>query len=105
MGFTMVAIRDDKPLGGHNIQVRLRAPDGPPLDEDAALRLTSGWLVNFRNEFAKSPDVATEIIESADDALSQLTAELTAARGPRTEELTRELFETTFHAKGRNCWR
>ena len=64
--------------------------------------LRSGWPVSFRNQFARAPDVATEILRSAEAALSELTAELTIARGARTEELTYELFATDFVARGRN---
>ena len=105
--FTLVARRDDKPLGGNNVQAKLRAPDRPPEqgDQDVDMQLTSGWWVSFRNQFAQAPDVATEILNSIEDALSQVTGELTTARGARTEELTRQLLTTTFHAKGRDYWR
>ena len=108
LNFTLVASRGDKPVGGNNVQAKLRAPDQPPDSWNPSaddMRLTSGWSVSFRNQFAQAPDVATEILNSIEDALSEVTAELTTARGARTEELTRDLFATTFHAKGRDYWR
>ena len=108
LNFNLAASRDGKPLGGNSVQAKLRAPDQPPerraqnVDD---MRLTSGWSVSFRNEFAQAPDVAIEILDSIESALSEVTAKLTTARGARTEELTRDLFATTFHAKGRDYWR
>ena len=108
LNFTLAASRGGKPLGGNNVQAKLRAPDQPPerrAQNADDMRLTSGWSVSFRNQFAHAPDVATEILESVESALSEVTANLTTARGARTEQLTRDLFATTFHAKGRDYWR
>lgn len=108
LNFTLVASRGEKPLGGNNVQAKLRAPDQPPelrhpnVDD---MWLRSGWSVSFRNQFAQAPDVATEILRSVEAQLAELTAELTTARGARTEELTRELFATEFLARGRHYWR
>ncbi len=107
LSFTLRASREGKPLGGNNVQAVVGAPDRTRyrLDQDVAFWLPSGWWVSLRNQFAQAPDIATEIFKSVEDALSPLTEELTTARGARTEELTRELFATTFHAAGRDYWR
>jgi hypothetical protein len=75
------------------------------LDEDVAMWLASGWWVSLRNQFAKSPDVATEILTSVEDELAEFTARLSDARGERTEGLTAELFGTVFDAEGPDYWR
>lgn len=105
--FTLTVRREDRSLGGNNVQAVLGAPDQTRygLNQDVAVWLRSGWWVSLRNQFARAPDVATEIIKSVEDALCDVTAELTTARGARTEELTHDLFATTFHAKGRDYWR
>jgi hypothetical protein len=107
LNFRLIADRDDVPLAGNNIQAVVGAPDRTRygLDQDVAVWLPSGWWVSLRNHFSRAPDVATEILQSVETPLSQITGELTSARGARTEELTRDLFATTFHARGRDYWR
>lgn len=92
----MTAEYDGKRLGGHNVQAVLGAPDQQRrgLDEDVALILASGWWITRRNQFAQTPCVAIEILESARDDLTRLTAAATGARGSAAEELTRKLFST-----------
>jgi hypothetical protein len=105
--FTLVASRDGRPLGGNNAQAVLGAPDTARhrLDQVVVLWLPSGSWVSPRNQFAQAADIAAKILESVNDPLSELTAELTTARGARTEELTRDLFAMTFNATGPDYWR
>ena len=107
LNFRLIADRQDGPLGGNNIQAVVGAPDRTRygLDQDVAVWLPSGWWVSLHNHFAQAPEVATEIITSVENPLSEITAALTTARGIRTEELTRDLFAMTFHATGRDLWR
>ncbi len=107
LNFLLVASRGGKRLGGHNVQAVVGAPDQPRygLDEDVAIWLPSDWWVSLRNEFAKAPDVATEILTSVGDQLDEITAQLSDARGERTEQLTEALFGTVFHAQGPDHWR
>jgi hypothetical protein len=104
--FTPVALRDGHPLGGHNIQAHVGTATrhhGPP--DDVAIWLTSGWWVAFRNEFARAPQIATEIIASVEDELSVVTAALERARGPKMAEAKDRLWTMTFHAEGPDYWR
>ena len=107
LSFQLIANRAGKPLGGNNVQAVVGAPDQTrtALDEDIAMWLASGWWVTFRNQFADAPGVATEIVASAEDQLTELTAELHGARGARTEALTAELFDAVFPAEGPDYWR
>jgi hypothetical protein len=107
LNFRLVVSRDGTPLGGNNVQAVLGAPDQTRyrLDEDVAMWLPSGWWVSLRNQFARAPDVATEILTSVQDRLAHVTSQLSDARGERTEELTAALFSTVFHAEGRDYWR
>jgi hypothetical protein len=107
LSFRLTADREDRPLAGNAIQAVVGAPDQPRyrLDADVAIWLPSGWWVSLRDRFARAPDVATGILESIEDPLSEITGRLTTARGERTEQLTRELFATTFQATGRDHWR
>jgi hypothetical protein len=95
-----------RPLGGHNVQVVLGAPDQVRrgLDEDVALTLDSGWWVTLRNQFALAPCVATEILESAADRLNETTAEATEARGQAARELWSKLRSTVISAAGPAYW-
>ena len=107
LNFQLVVSRDGKPLGGNNVQAVFGAPDQTRyrLDEDVAMWLPSEWWVSLRNHFAKVPDVATEILTSVQGRLTEVTAQLSDARGERTEELTAELFGTVFRAEGPDYWR
>ena len=107
LNFLLVASRAGKPLGGHNVQAVLGAPDRPRygLNEDVAIWLPSRWWVSLRNEFARAPDVAIEILTSVQDPLAEVTGQLSGARGERTEQLTEELFATVFQAAGPDYWR
>jgi hypothetical protein len=106
LDFALIAEREGGPLGGNNVQAVVGAPDRERyrLDKDVALWLPSGWWLSLRSHFAQAPDVATEILRSVEGALSEITGELTTARGARTEELTRDLFAMTFDARGRDHW-
>jgi len=74
--FDMTVTYDGKRLGGNNIQVVVGAPDQTRRgNEDVILWLDSGWWVTLRNEFARVPDVAHRILESAADALSAITSD------------------------------
>ena len=56
VGFTLVALRNGLPLGGHNVQAHVGSATcrkGPP--SDASVWLLSGWWVTFRNQFAQAP--------------------------------------------------
>jgi hypothetical protein len=104
--FTLVALRERRPLGGHNIQAHVGSATryaGAPADVD--VWLSSGWWVSFRNQFAQAPDVAAKIIASADDELSKITAELERARGTEMVEAKDRLWAMTFHATGPDYWR
>jgi hypothetical protein len=107
LSFTLTASREDGSLGGNNIQAVVGVPDKKRyrLDQHVALWLPSGWWVSLRNQFAHAPDIATEILKSAERQLSEITGELSTASGVRTEELTRELFAATFDARGPDYWR
>lgn len=104
--FDMTVERGGKRLGGNNIQVVLGAPDEPQrgLDADVCMRLESGWWVSLRNQFADAPQVATAILASVADRLSEVTAEATEARGEGAEAVTQRLFSTDFRASGPNHW-
>ena len=107
LNFNLTAERRGTPVGGHNIQVVLGAPDQKRygLNEDVAMWLASGWWLTLRNEFAKAPEVAAEILESACEALTAITAEATTARGAEAEALSRKLFSMSFEASGPDYWR
>jgi hypothetical protein len=107
LDFALVADREGGSLGGNNVQVVVGAPDNRRfgLDRAVAIWLPSGWWVTLRNHFARAPDAATEILDSVEEPLSEITGKLTAARGARAEDLTRELFGMTFDAQGPNYWR
>lgn len=106
LGFDMTAEHDGRPLGGHNVQVVLGAPDRirRGLDEDVALALDTGWWVTLRNQFALASCVAIEILDSAKDALTEVTAEANSASGEAAEELWRKLRSTVFGATGPDYW-
>jgi hypothetical protein len=73
--------------------------------QPVAVWLPSGWWVALRNQFARAPNAATEILKSIEQPLSEITGEPMAARGAGTEDLTRELFAMTFDARGPDYWR
>lgn len=105
----MTVERRSKPLGGHNIQVILVAPDRLREEgyqsDDATTRLPSGWWVILRNQFARAPDVALKILASVEGDLSAMTAAATAARGKDAESVTERLWSTTFEAIGPDYWK
>lgn len=107
LNFTMTVEREGAPLGGNNIQLYLGAPDEKRhgLDEDVALWLASGWWVSLRNQFARAPDVATEIVGSVADSLTHLTTRAQNARGRETEAVTAEIFAMSLRAEGPDYWR
>jgi len=107
-GFTLTASHGGVALGGHNIQAHVHAPGHKPGPNDDAdrpdLKLTSGWGVWFRNQFAQAPDVAARIIGSVEPDLSRVTAELGAATAVQTTELSERLFAMELHATGPDYW-
>jgi hypothetical protein len=107
LSFALTAERAGGPLGGNNVQAVVGAPDQKRyrLDQAVAVWLPSGWWVSLRNQLAQAPEVGTQILESVEHPLSEITAELGTARGARTEELTRDLFAVTFDASGPDYWR
>ena len=66
--------------------------------------LDSGWWVTLRNQFARAPDVALQILQSVADDLSRLTGAATTARGVDAEEVTLRVFSTTVEAEGPAYW-
>ena len=104
--FDMTVKHDGKPLGGHDVQVVLGAPDETRrgLDEDVAMLLDSGWWVALRNHFARAPCVAVEILESVREPLNEITAQATDARGEPAKAVSRHLFESVFHGTGPDYW-
>jgi hypothetical protein len=98
--FDMTVSCDARPLGGNNIQVVLGAPDEVRrgLDDDVILWLDSGWWVTLRNEFARAPDVARQIIGAISDELSAITADRCGAEAAA-------VFAATFEADGPRHWR
>ena len=105
--FAIKARRIGRPLGGHNVQAVIGAPDQKRrgLNEEVALWLDSGWWVTLRNQFAQAPDVAVELLGSVADDLAKLTARLTDARGQEAKTLSAELFARRFEAIGPDYWR
>jgi hypothetical protein len=95
----MTVTYDGKQLGGNNIQLVVGAPGQTRvgLDEDVILWLDSGWWVTLRNEFARAPDVAHRILESAADALSAITSD------PRGADAS-ILDSTAIEAAGPSHW-
>lgn len=96
----MTVTYDGRRLGGNNIQVVVGAPGQPRigLDEDVILWLDSGWWVALRNEFARVPNVAHRILESAAEALSAITSD------PRGADAS-ILGSTVIEAAGPSHWR
>jgi len=97
------------------VEYLLRAKSGGwsahPDAHDPAYRLLSVTMTaerrgrGLRNEFARAPDVALQIVGSIEGPLSSLTARATAARGVDAEALTAELFAATLRATGPDHWR
>jgi hypothetical protein len=106
LGFDMTVEHNGRPLGGHNVQAVLGAADQlrRGLDEDVALTLDTGWWVTLRNHFALAPCVAVEILGSAEDALTDVTAEANAALGEAADHLWEKLRVTVFNATGPAYW-
>jgi hypothetical protein len=103
--FDMIALRDGKPLGGHNVQVQLGTGTWSFTPDDADLWLGSAWWVRFRNQFAQAPDVSAKIVASVEQELSEITSELEVARGPEMVAVRERLWATTFPAHGPDYWR
>jgi hypothetical protein len=97
--FDMTVTYDGKQLSGNNIQLVIGAPGRTRygLDKDVFLWLDSGWWVTLRNEFARVPDVAHRIIESATNALSAITSD------PRGADAS-ILGSTVIEAAGPSHW-
>lgn len=104
LGFDMTVTRGGEPLGGHNIQAHVTAPDQSPRG-DVALELSSGWKVSLRNEFERAPYAAIAIFRAIHADLSRFTLELTDARGTPMVELQKQLWAARFAAAGPNAWR
>lgn len=106
LGFDMTVEHDGQPLGGHNVQVVLGAPDQVrrELDEDVALTLDTGWWVTLRNQFALAPCVAKEILRSAERQLNEITAEVMEARDETAETLWLRLRSAAVTAAGPDYW-
>jgi hypothetical protein len=107
LGFDLTVEHDGKKLGGNNIQAVVGAPDRERrgLDEDVALRLSSGWWITLRNQFDLAPCVAMEILNSVAEDLSSITAKANQARGADAEALNRNLSHTAFSGEGPDYWR
>lgn len=103
---TLRAEGPDGRLVSHNMQVKLGAPDlaRGRADAHVALWLSSGWWATLRHEFAAAPQAAAAIVSSAADALSQVTARATTARGEEASTLAAELEELRFVATGPAVW-
>jgi hypothetical protein len=95
----MTVTYDGKQLGGNNIQLVVGGPGQRRvgLDEDVILWLDSGWWVAPRNHFARAPDVAHHVLESAADALSAITSD------PRGADAS-ILGSTVIEATGPSHW-
>jgi hypothetical protein len=95
----MTVVCDAGPLGGNNIQVVLGAEgeSRTGLDEQVVLWLDSGWWVTLRNDFARAPEVARQIVGSITRELSAITAD------PRGAEAT-VVFASTFETTGPDYW-
>jgi hypothetical protein len=111
VAFDITVERHGRPLGGHNIQAFLFAPDYQPrdyrargLDDDVALTLESGWWITLRNQFAEAPDIAAQILASAAKDLSAATAEASVAREDEIAPLWQRLRAARFSAAGPDYW-
>ena len=109
LGFDMTAEVRGKPLGGRNVQLTLGAESEQEFrrwrrwtDDPVAIRLTSGWWVRFRNEFATQPQVAERIVASVAKELTAITVE---AATVEDDVLWPRLRETMFEATGPDYWR
>lgn len=104
--FDLTAERRGAPLGGHNVQVVVGAPDlaRRGLDQQVVLTLESGWWVSLRNQFADAPSAAAEILESVSDELSEITAGANTALGQALDEVSQRLFASVFRGVGPDYW-
>jgi hypothetical protein len=95
------------PLGGHNIQVVLGAPDQARhgLNEDVVLWLDSGWWVTLRNQFADAPDVAISILRPAADELSRLTELVSSGECGQHQALLERVHAISIETAGPDYWR
>lgn len=106
VSFTLKALRNGTPLGGHNIQAHVESVTARrAAPADAAIRLASGWWVSFRNQFADAPEVATKIITSVEPELTEITDALEQARGAEMVAAKDRLWATTFEGSGPDFWR
>lgn len=107
-GFTLTASRNGVALGGHNVQAHVYAPGHMPGADDDADRpdmtLTSGWGVWFRNDFARAPDIAAQIVGTVDAELSRVTAELGHATAAETRPVSERVLAMAFRATGPDYW-
>lgn len=111
VAFDITVEHDGEPLGGHNVQAVLGAPDYHPpdprntgLNQQVALTLDSGWWITLRNQFADAPDVAARILSSAGEELSGATSRASEARDDETDALWSWLRATHFAASGPDYW-
>jgi hypothetical protein len=73
LDFALVAEREGRSIGGNNVQAIVGAPEKQRsgLDRDVAVWLPSGWWVTLRNQFARAPDAAMEILKSVEQPLCE----------------------------------
>ena len=104
---SLTAERDGVPLGGHNIQVVLGAPDKARhgLNEDVVLWLDSGWWVTLRNQFAGAPDVAISILRPAANGLSRFIELVSAGESGQHEALLERVHAISIETPGPDYWR
>jgi hypothetical protein len=104
---SMTVERAGAPLGGHNIQVVIGAPDRQRrgLNAQVVVWLPSGWWVTLRNQFADATGVAAAILESAADGLSDLTTFAAGGMPRGARAFWEELVATTVEARGPDYWR
>lgn len=86
----------------HSGSRRQRGHRGPA---DVDFWLSSGWWVEFRNQFAQAPVGAAKVIDSIGGELSKITAELEGARGDEMVDAKDRLWEMTFGAQAPDYWR
>jgi hypothetical protein len=105
VGFDITVQRDGRNLGGHNVQAAFGAAGRSDPRHDVALTLGSGWCVTLRNQFAQAPEVALEILRSAQAGLELVTADANAVQGVAAHELSGRVLSMTFEAVGPDYWR
>jgi hypothetical protein len=111
VAFDITVEHGGEPLGGHNVQAILNAPDYRPpdprnagLNDQVVLTLDSGWWITLRNQFGDAPGVAARILSSAAQELSRATSRASEARGNETDAVWSWLITTHFDASGPDYW-